>query len=66
MSIRAASKAHAGPGERTQQARLPAGIASVLSVLSSSAVVLDSEDRVLTAEIFPDSDTARPMDGLLA
>ncbi len=30
-------------------ARLPPGIASVLSVLSSSAVVLDSEDRVLTA-----------------
>ena len=29
--------------------RLPSGIASVLSVLSSSAVVLDSEDRVLTA-----------------
>jgi two-component system sensor histidine kinase SenX3 len=29
--------------------RLPAGIASVLSVLSSSAVVLDSEDRVLRA-----------------
>ena len=35
----------AGP----QPARLPAGIASVLSVLSSSAVVLDSEDRVLRA-----------------
>ena len=32
-----------------QSARLPAGIASVLSVLSSSAVVLDSEDRVLRA-----------------
>jgi len=30
-------------------ARLPAGIASVLGVLSSSAVVLDSEDRVLRA-----------------
>src|SRR5689334_23984084 len=30
-------------------ARLPAGIASVLSVLSSSAVVIDSEDRVLRA-----------------
>jgi two-component system sensor histidine kinase SenX3 len=29
--------------------RLPAGIASVLSVLSSAAVVLDSEDRVLRA-----------------
>jgi two-component system, OmpR family, sensor histidine kinase SenX3 len=30
-------------------ARLPAGIAAVLSVLSSSAVVIDSEDRVLRA-----------------
>jgi two-component system, OmpR family, sensor histidine kinase SenX3 len=29
--------------------RLPAGIASVLTVLSSSAVVLDSQDRVLRA-----------------
>ena len=33
---------------------LPPGIASVLSVLSSSAVVLDAEDRVLQA-----SDAAR-------
>jgi two-component system, OmpR family, sensor histidine kinase SenX3 len=32
-----------------QVPRLPPGIASVLSVLSSSAVVLDSEDRVLRA-----------------
>jgi len=32
-----------------QPARLPPGIASVLSVLSSSAVVLDSNDRVLRA-----------------
>ena len=32
-----------------QRSKLPAGIASVLSVLSSSAVVLDSEDRVLRA-----------------
>jgi two-component system sensor histidine kinase SenX3 len=32
-----------------QPTRLPAGIASVLSVLSSSAVVLDNEDRVLRA-----------------
>jgi two-component system sensor histidine kinase SenX3 len=32
-----------------QPAKLPPGIASVLSVLSSSAVVLDSEDRVLRA-----------------
>jgi two-component system sensor histidine kinase SenX3 len=35
--------------EHASAARLPAGIAAVLSVLSSSAVVLDSEDRVLTA-----------------
>jgi two-component system, OmpR family, sensor histidine kinase SenX3 len=32
-----------------QPARLPPGIASVLSVLSSSAVVLDNNDRVLRA-----------------
>src|ERR1700748_1120411 len=50
-----------GPGVSTRQARgsrlraapqparLPPGIASVLSVLSSSAVVLDSNDRVLRA-----------------
>src|SRR5262249_58477279 len=40
-----------GPRLRAAQqpARLPPGIASVLSVLSSSAVVLDSNDRVLRA-----------------
>src|SRR6202012_1750553 len=32
-----------------QPAKLPPGIASVLAVLSSSAVVVDSEDRVLRA-----------------
>src|SRR5215475_10751353 len=32
-----------------QPAKLPPGIASVLAVLSSSAVVLDSADRVLRA-----------------
>ena len=47
MNIRAASRTHSGPGERTQPSRLPAGIASVLSVLSSASVVLDSDDRVL-------------------
>ncbi|HEY1318959.1 MAG TPA: two-component sensor histidine kinase, partial [Streptosporangiaceae bacterium] len=36
----------ARPREAT---RLPAGVASVLSVLSSSAVVLDRDDRVLMA-----------------
>jgi two-component system, OmpR family, sensor histidine kinase SenX3 len=49
MTTRAAPKAHAGSSDRPQPTRLPAGIASVLSVLSSSAVVLDSEDRVLSA-----------------
>jgi two-component system, OmpR family, sensor histidine kinase SenX3 len=35
--------------ERPQLSRLPSGVASVLSVLSSSAVVLDNDDRVLRA-----------------
>ena len=35
--------------ERQQAARLPPGVASVLAVLSSSAVVLDNHDRVLSA-----------------
>ena len=47
MKIGAAPSMPAGPGERTQPARLPAGIASVLSVLSSASVVLDGNDRVL-------------------
>jgi two-component system sensor histidine kinase SenX3 len=47
MKIRAAPRPHAGPGERGQPATLPPGIASVLSVLSSASVVLDSDDRVL-------------------
>ena len=47
MNIRAASRTYAGPGERGQASTLPAGIASVLSVLSSASVVLDSDDRVL-------------------
>lgn len=50
MKIRVASRApQAESADRSQSVRLPAGIASVLSVLSSSAVVLDSEDRVLRA-----------------
>jgi two-component system sensor histidine kinase SenX3 len=54
MKIRNAVKAHpikASPfsPQRRQPSRLPAGIAAVLSVLSSSAVVIDSEDRVLRA-----------------
>jgi len=43
-----------GNGTSLEDAALPPGIASVLSVLSSSAVVLDREDRVLRA-----SDAAR-------
>jgi two-component system sensor histidine kinase SenX3 len=52
MKIRKAAKTHPGQDLSTQRrppARLPAGIAAVLSVLSSSAVVIDSEDRVLRA-----------------
>ena len=55
MAIRTRSGASVRParGSRLraarQPARLPPGIASVLSVLSSSAVVVDSNDRVLRA-----------------
>jgi two-component system sensor histidine kinase SenX3 len=57
MAIRAsrsgAARQARSPGLRSahqpRPGRLPAGIASVLSVLSSSAVVLDSNDRVLRA-----------------
>ncbi len=50
MKIRVPLKTHAESLEGSPQAgRLPPGVASVLSVLSSSAVVLDSEDRVLQA-----------------
>lgn len=49
MTSRAAPQAQASSGERAQPSGLPAGIAAVLSVLSAAAVVLDSEDRVLTA-----------------
>ena len=50
MKIRVPLKTHAEPLERSPDAgRLPPGVASVLSVLSSSAVVLDNEDRVLQA-----------------
>jgi two-component system, OmpR family, sensor histidine kinase SenX3 len=46
------SRQMAGPEllrERRETTRLPSGVASVLSVLSSSAVVLDHDDRVLMA-----------------
>ena len=52
MKIRKAAKASPdidGTAQRRQPPRLPAGIAAVLSVLSSSAVVIDSDDRVLRA-----------------
>ena len=54
MKIRVPLKTHTDPAVRTEPAQLPSGVASVLSVLSSSAVVLDSDDRVLQA-----SDAAR-------
>ena len=51
MKIRVPVKAQAEPAERPEPPRLPPGVASVLSVLSSSAVVLDGEDRVLQASV---------------
>ena len=47
MKLRTQPAADGAVSQVQQSARLPAGIASVLSVLSSSSVVLDSEDRVL-------------------
>jgi two-component system sensor histidine kinase SenX3 len=49
MKARVPLKVETGLDERPQPTRLPPGVSSVLSVLSSSAVVLDSEDRVLQA-----------------
>jgi two-component system, OmpR family, sensor histidine kinase SenX3 len=54
MKLRVAPKPRAETGEQPQSEQLqpeqlPPGIASVLSVLSSSALVLDSDDRVLRA-----------------
>ena len=49
MDVRTGDATREARAASTQPTRLPAGIASVLSVLSSSAVVLDSEDRVLRA-----------------
>src|SRR5262252_1945241 len=51
MKIRVPVKAQADPAERPEPPRLPPGVASVLAVLSSSAVVLDTEDRVLQASV---------------
>jgi two-component system sensor histidine kinase SenX3 len=51
MKIRLPLKAQAEWAERSKPTRLPPGVASVLSVLSSSAVVLDSQDRVIQASV---------------
>jgi two-component system, OmpR family, sensor histidine kinase SenX3 len=53
MKIRVPLKAQAEAEavDRSEPPKLPPGVASVLSVLSSSAVVLDSEDRVLQASV---------------
>jgi two-component system, OmpR family, sensor histidine kinase SenX3 len=49
MKIRVPLKTQEDVVPRPEPDRLPPGVVSVLSVLSSSAVVLDSEDRVLQA-----------------
>ena len=49
MKVRVPLKGETDLDERPQPTGLPPGVSSVLSVLSSSAVVLDSEDRVLQA-----------------
>jgi len=51
MKVRVPLKVEADLVERPQPTGLPPGVSSVLSVLSSSAVVLDSEDRVLQASV---------------
>ena len=47
MTARATAKSNGAVDHAQPPVRLPAGIASVLSVLSSASVVLDGEDRVL-------------------
>jgi two-component system, OmpR family, sensor histidine kinase SenX3 len=50
LAVRVSERAHgAGPAPATPMSALPPGVASVLSVLPSSAVVVDGEDRVLRA-----------------
>jgi two-component system, OmpR family, sensor histidine kinase SenX3 len=51
MKMQMPLKAQAEWAERSKPTRLPPGVASVLSVLSSSAVVLDSQDRVIQASV---------------
>ena len=53
-SPRTSSRSSKGSARGRGHVRLPAGLAAVLDVLSSSAVVMDSDDRVLQA-----SDAAR-------
>ncbi len=47
MTARVTTKSNGAVDHTQPPVRLPAGIASVLSVLSSASVVLDGEDRVL-------------------
>jgi two-component system sensor histidine kinase SenX3 len=49
MKLRTSARPDDQAAEAQLPSRLPAGIASVLSVLSSSSVVLDRDDRVLRA-----------------
>jgi two-component system sensor histidine kinase SenX3 len=49
LAVRASERAQRSSEPPEQSPGLPAGVASVLSVLRSSAVVVDSEDRVLRA-----------------
>ena len=49
LAVRASEHAQRPSAPQTQGSGLPTGVASVLSVLRSSAVVVDSDDRVLRA-----------------
>ena len=49
LAVRVSEKAQQVPAAPTPVSGLPPGVASVLSVLPSSAVVVDAEDRVLRA-----------------
>ncbi len=49
LAVRVSERAERSAGTPTPLSGLPGGVASVLSVLPSSAVVVDGEDRVLRA-----------------
>ncbi|WP_433229458.1 sensor histidine kinase [Actinomadura formosensis] len=49
LAVRVSERAHRTAAPATPVGTLPPGVASVLSVLRSSAVVVDGEDRVLRA-----------------